>query len=605
MSGVQPGKMPWQNFDWPPEQQRIIYRSWGQYFSRLRMNAQAQKYFNSCIDSRDSGDYRTLYLRSKFHRTVARGEDALLDIERAAAMPGVRETELNLELADVMYTMNRFEDNKMMLHDNVVKHIGSSMEPFKKRLAIVNENFRDNLGPALGPFFLKSVFGNNTYNLPKSKIVDDRPHWKILKEEGECDVQSVVDKEEITFSPLEGARRRRMSKIFYQKYLDRAWVDIIFMNALRKSPVLFLDQCTPKYTKRAESLNRSYERVRQLTSMLHRRSPMYNEVYQQQRDPKLMTQFKEANLFRVQYQTRRNLLSILRTIRSLRVRGESKRLRDFVRDLMGEYVVLKTGRVLPWKFEFVNEVYNNLALSLCQEYRLPTKKVTPYNKNALCQLLNMHILKPAEFQEFVFGNRATYDEGDGGKPEQKMHKRFIAQLEQRLSFANHHIERAYLLHELSERHLLQNHFMQSLSFAKRAIEEARRCNSVIWEFLCTMLLAKSHAVLHKYERQTEVLNAAYNLAKRLKSPQLCTFIELCRMLNKDYITLRKMSQLEAGKRLRHKLFNRGSSPSPSTRSLMRERQSIDKEVAARSSDANADSNAEQTLRHWTYSDLQS
>lgn len=125
-------------------------------------------------------------------------------------------------------------------------------------------------------------------------------------------------------------------------------------------------------------------------------------------------------------------------------------------------------------------------------------------------------------------------------------------------FARLPIERTYLLHELADRHMQQNHFVQSLTYAQKAIEEARRCNSLVWKFLGIMLMAKSHAVLHKYERQTDILNMAYDLASELKSPRLCTFIELCRMLNKDYITLRKMTQLVASKRLRSKISNRSS-----------------------------------------------
>lgn len=120
------------------------------------------------------------------------------------------------------------------------------------------------------------------------------------------------------------------------------------------------------------------------------------------------------------------------------------------------------------------------------------------------------------------------------------------------------MERTYLLHELADRHMQVNHFVQCLSYAQKAIDEAKGCSSLVWQFLATMLMAKSHAVLHKYERQTEVLNSAYQLATELKSPQLCTFIELCRMLNKDYITLRKMSQLVTSKRLRSKISNRSS-----------------------------------------------
>lgn len=133
-----------------------------------------------------------------------------------------------------------------------------------------------------------------------------------------------------------------------------------------------------------------------------------------------------------------------------------------------------------------------------------------------------------------------------------------AALDKRLYFSKLPIERSYLLFEIADCLLMQNHLVQCLLYAKRAIDEAKRANSKIWEFLATMVQAKAHAILCKYERQADVLNHAYQLAKELKSPKLCTFIELCRMLNKDYMMLRKMAVPATTRRIRLRASNRSS-----------------------------------------------
>lgn len=125
------------------------------------------------------------------------------------------------------------------------------------------------------------------------------------------------------------------------------------------------------------------------------------------------------------------------------------------------------------------------------------------------------------------------------------------------------IERSYLYYELADVYLAKHQQELCLMYVRKAIDEAKLCNSKIWQFLATLLQAKSHAIFCKYERQAEVLNEAYELATSLKSPRLCTFIELCRMLNRDYMTLRKMHHLMYTKRMRSKLFNRSQPTSDS------------------------------------------
>ncbi|KAH8287064.1 hypothetical protein KR054_001745 [Drosophila jambulina] len=558
-----PNQKPWMFFDSTAEEQRQIHCSWGEYLARRRRDIDAMRNFNLCVKRHDDViDHKALCLRSKFQRTVGLAQGALMDSQQATEAMTVWDATVTMEMADCLYELNRFEDNKVLLHDNVRRNIGTSLKPFEKRLQTVDENFKDSTGDSLTKFYMEhwtEMPGFYEHKRDELEKADKRPLWKIRQERKECDVQSFIDRKEELISPMETERRCRKTKNFYQNYLGRNWTDFIFMKTLRSNPQLLVDSNCGSFQERRDSLEKSFQRLKTFARMLHARSPMYNEYYH--RSPVMEARMREANLFRIQYQTRRNMHSILRTVRVLRKRNDITCLRRFVEDVMGHYVILKTDRLMPWKVEFMNEVYNHLALSLCENYRIPKTRVTPHDKSAMCTLLNIPTAKPLEFTEVIFGDRNSYTYAGLDKQYTDRiadHHTFIEHLERRLLFARLPIERAYLLHELADRHMQQNHFSQCLSFAHKAIEVAKECNSLVWQFLGMMQMAKSHAVLHKYERQKEVLNYAYDLAAELKSPRLCIFIELCRMLNRDYLTLRKMTQLVTNKRLRTKISNRSS-----------------------------------------------
>ncbi|XP_034118665.1 uncharacterized protein LOC117577833 [Drosophila albomicans] len=553
---------PWEIMDWPSKQRRSIYRSWAQHFSIQRCYGAAQTYFEKCINEKPSDDdFRTLLMRNKFNRSIARPEEALLDSQKAATLVEPGNASVNLLMADALYDLNRFEDNKLLLHDNLRGQVGTTQQPFKHRLTIVNENFKDSVGDSMSPFLLRNSAKLSTIHelvLKPKKPSEPMPRWLANKNRTECDVQSLVEKNNRRISPLEAAWQQRKKKCFFQTYLHRSWVDVAFLKSLRDNPNVVLENYFSTAAERLNMMNKSCEHLSKFSRMLHARSPMYNEAYERMEYGEKADKFHEANMFRIQYQTRRNMVSILRTITALRAQNDIRRLRKFVEKTMGEYNVLKTTRVMPWKIEFMNEVYNHLALSLCESYRLPKSKISPYDNNSMCHLLGVSPLKPSEQRTVVFGDRSSYTYEDSGDAfeQAKEFKRSKLALENRLSFAKLAIERSYLLYELADVHMAQNQQVRCLFYAQKSIAEAKKCNSKIWEFLATMQQAKSHAILCKFERQSDVLDAAYQLAKELKSPQLCTFIELCRMLNRDYMTLRKMLQLVASKRLRSRLSNR-------------------------------------------------
>lgn len=77
---------------------------------------------------------------------------------------------------------------------------------------------------------------------------------------------------------------------------------------------------------------------------------------------------------------------------------------------MGDYYITKTNRVMCWKFEFINEVYNTLALALCEQYQISKHRIT---NNPFLLLLKYLRLKQDTVKDvlpFVFGDRSTYQE---------------------------------------------------------------------------------------------------------------------------------------------------------------------------------------------------
>lgn len=97
--------------------------------------------------------------------------------------------------------------------------------------------------------------------------------------------------------------------------------------------------------------------------MMHCRKPIYLAGEKNKQ--------REPNLYRIQYETMRNCFRILREVRQLRRAGNFDRLADYVDHVMSTNIEMKTLRTLPWKWEFVQEIYNTLALTLIDRFALP------------------------------------------------------------------------------------------------------------------------------------------------------------------------------------------------------------------------------------------
>ncbi|XP_032597025.2 uncharacterized protein LOC6568883 isoform X2 [Drosophila grimshawi] len=279
--------------------------------------------------------------------------------------------------------------------------------------------------------------------------------------------------------------------------------------------------------------------IPEVEKMLQCRSPLYYVSFLKYPNKKMLEKNREAYLFRIQYQTHRNMIADLRYIRKLRKAGDIENLSQYVEKIMGDYYVTKTNRVMCWKFEFINEVYNTMALALCEQYRVP-KNFRPGTK-AMRQMLLLPVEKIKDIVPFVFGDRSTYQEGDDDL-ESKKTRKAILRLEKRMCFAKYSIEKCYLLHQIAGVQLSQLHYDECCFNARRAIKESQNCNSFIWRFLSVVQILKANTLQHKVERTKEALEEAAPIARQLKSPTLARFIDVCLSCTDDEVN-RKASSI--------------------------------------------------------------
>lgn len=313
---LKPNLRPWEEIGWSAHQERAIYRGWGQHFAHMGVNTMAMKYFEKCIDDYDDAeDAKALCMRSEFNRVIARPEASLEDSKRAAAILGPWNAKVNVQNCDALYDLNQFEENKRKLHNNISVQVGTSKLPFEQRLVIVKENFKDNLGKSTRQYSMEN--SSKLCKIHERIMQNQKDDWNSHnKHNKECDVLSIIKSEETMVSPLQHARSQRKTKVYFQTYQNKAWADLMFLKRLRNNPIVLLEKYLRTSPERKRDICRSYDSVKKFTSMLHARSPMYNERYY--RSTPMNQHFHQHNMFRIQYQTRRIMISILRNIQAMR-----------------------------------------------------------------------------------------------------------------------------------------------------------------------------------------------------------------------------------------------------------------------------------------------
>ncbi|EDW59536.2 outer dynein arm-docking complex subunit 4 isoform X1 [Drosophila virilis] len=530
-AGVQKHLEPWQVLKWTDGQLRAMYTDWGSYFVHRQNLHAGSRYFDAALEI-DPNDTKVLLRRSQIKRKVARAPEALIDCLKAKDTLKRKsrfnfDPEINLEICDALYESNKFEDAKRNLHYNLRLFCYSQARPLLNRLSVVNGNIHDALSDETAPA-VHILIDKMTTGLAK------QPTYV----KPDCDVLSILEKEEEFLSPLEKKRRERRFKTYSQAYLNKSWMDVSFLKSLRENPSLLLKESveSTKYLKRLA--NEKYKTVRTFTKMLHARCPMYSKHIKTYPNNELYLKNQEENFFRIQYQTRRNMFKILRTIRALISKHELKKLTKFVDEVTGDYVTIKTHRIMPWKFEFINEVYNYLGLARINEYKISSALKTLSGRTRLLNLLKIPI-ELGTAANVKLNNIMQIKREQLVDPKAEIFKQRIARFESRMRFAKYPIERSYLYHEAAQANLDNHSFDTCCLLARKSMDEAIKGNSYVWAALSALIACKAHTVLGKVERQKEMLTIAFKYAKRLKNIDLILFIDICLKVNSEEMELKK------------------------------------------------------------------
>ncbi|TDG39217.1 hypothetical protein AWZ03_014362 [Drosophila navojoa] len=559
---VAPDIKAWQRINWPLCRQAGIFKDWASrlrtkqaldYFSRSLSICQTEGQGACCRNSLTALDHHSCYAtegkycqmaadalakRSFFRREMAQPELALEDAQKAQdllAHQGKSRLSNVLNKCDAMFECNQFEENLMQLHiEKRNCQTSTAKHCFEYRATHTTSVLEGSLGDALYPFMLHSwplvVRLARSRRTPAAFM--PRPIWQ-LSEKRECDVESLGEKEKADYSPLEQAQLRMRKNAYNSQYLRHSARDLGMLKQLQTSltlPHLQSQISTPYMT---ELLAEQSAMVHKFMKMSHNRSPLYQCRYEKCRDTKICERNQQEALLRIEYQTRRECFRMLREVRKRRQERNIERLTDYVEHIMSTSLSFKTNRTLPWKWEFINEVYNILALAHIDRCALPKNvDFLDLQNHSILYLLTTERAN-GQIPAVSFGDRNIYAEADREKARQSRMVKKVERLCSRLKHSRFGIERTYLKFEIARCHLKTSYFDKALIMAQKALLEARNCGSTVWRFNITFLICQVYAILHRFRRLGETLTWASHLAERLKSPKLRAYLALCQAVN-DY-----------------------------------------------------------------------
>ncbi|KRF94223.1 uncharacterized protein Dmoj_GI15966, isoform B [Drosophila mojavensis] len=368
-----------------------------------------------------------------------------------------------------------------------------------------------------------------------------RPNWQ-LKAKRECDVESLGDKEKADYSPLERAQRRMRESAYNYQYLRHSARDLGMLKQLQTSlalPHLPSQISTPYMT---ELLAEQSAIVHKFMKMSHSRSPLYQCRHEKCRGTQICERNQLEALLRIEYQTRRECFRMLREVHKRRQERNIERLTDYVEHIMSTSIALKTNRTLPWKWEFVNEVYNILALAHTDRCAVPKNVdfLDLHNHSTLYLLTT----ERARDLSVSFGDRNNYAEIDREEARQSRMVKKIERLCSRLKHSRFGIERTYLKFEIARCHFKASHFDKAIIMAQKALLDAGNCNSTVWRFNITFLICQVHANFYRFRRLGETLTRASHLAERLHSPKLRAYVALCQAVNEYQLNFARHREAE-------------------------------------------------------------
>lgn len=469
-------------FQVEPDLKAAVHRDWGLYYKRKNLLKDATENFTESLEHNPEG-YQSLLERSKCKLEIGDIIDGLINVEECLnKYPDKLIAQQHQNIC--VYEQNLFESS-LAKYSNT-KHqfpTGRCVRdgPELVTLTIAEAVRRDEVGACL----LNMRNDINKYaNYKHSLQVDNRPLWKVLREKGACDVVSILVKPEPYVPMMQRLRTKRKQSNMDALYVGlRTARDIEFLSHLQTDKRLFLKHSNASNIVMHDAITDGLRRFKTWEDMLWCRKPIYAKRYV--KNPDKVRQQTEDALNRIQYQTRRDVFKQLVEIRRL-AKCDRDGLRACVEDVISNYYSIKTKRVFPRKFEFLNEIFNIVAISyLEQSVVVPNTVMLLPPHERLGFLLQLPQEKKADEKSNVgeFGDKSAFVDPDQPDLAYFAYKRKVDEFEKRLQRCAYPIERCYLCHELAQLHMSQRKLDEPKLLAIRLVDQAQACGNMVWLFM--------------------------------------------------------------------------------------------------------------------------
>ncbi|XP_055598604.1 uncharacterized protein LOC129748130 [Uranotaenia lowii] len=531
---------------WPEEQQHVVFRELAIHAKRMGRYAVASGNYGKAVQANPYA------LDSHFGKSVAelKNSDRIkalasvregLAVERDEEDPRGEDFDLSLHECHTLFEIDEFEEHVRVTSDRAKPFGGHRKKDFDGEIRLAHRNYENVLGFRAGPCLYEQRHRLKAIAEERAQaITDDRPAWKIKRAKGECDAVSLVEIIERETHIREKERQDKNLRTLGQVYLNHGWKDLAFLNTLRKGGVwektVNLPEAPESSKVLSDTIEECFEKVHDGLQSLQSRTPFYTYRRNRFGNSDKAKDYLMDNIFKIRYKTYRDVYNQLDRMHELRNQNQLLQLREYTADVLWNYYQLKTERVFPDRYKFVNEVCNLVGLAIVDSYVIPTGLMDEPLQDRLLILFQLPLIRDDDkIIVPIFGDKSTYRDPAAPDYGYIAYKNQITLLEKRVPYSRYALERAFLYHEMCQHHLTAGKLDETRIMARRIVEEAKSCGSNLWKFLGTIALVRADCAQMNLEKLTVTLEDAHQAVTSLDDERLEHVVQIAKIINNQLI----------------------------------------------------------------------
>lgn len=383
------------------------------------------------------------------------------------------------------------------------------------------------IGVDAGPCLVKQINAiRHLQKLPAVVVIDEKPRWRRLKDEKKCDVESVVEEEDVYNCPLDHKRMKFDNNLINQKYFRRTAVDIEFLRKLKNDDRLQADGFDLHNQKLLNIIDTCQKKVMNCRKCLQAQQPLYSLKYLQfQRLSEASV--KRANQVHFMAAANRARIRAFNHLEQIHIRKyKLSELSKFVEDIMNKFYSIQTRRILPRKFEIMNEIFNIYALTLLSTLKIPVKVDDYPPIVALLKTLDPkhNVNENLLFSTFVYDEMAAFDKSVNKAAIEKTHlmrerTRRLIGFRKRATCAEYAIEKCYLHYMIATYAYRLGKYQEAYEAAVKVVcLFGAEIGHWVWRFLGLLMVFKVNALLNKQDRYLKCLAVGKEIVVHLDEP---------------------------------------------------------------------------------------